>query len=100
MARFFRIPTSLSGGNDNIPLMRRLLPIYRPMKIRTLLIGGWMMLSMSARADYGPLVQEMVQPLMEEKFVAACVVGVVDHDRREIYGYGVTRLGSDDKPDG
>ena len=71
------------------------------MRFRVLLIFSWMLTtSLVQVADHEKLVDDMVRPLVEEKFVVACVVGVVDHGKLEVYSYGVTRLGGSEKPNG
>jgi CubicO group peptidase (beta-lactamase class C family) len=69
---------------------------FRPLLIVSLALSA----SLSHAADHKNLIDDMVRPLVEEKFVVACVVGVVDHGQREVYGYGVTRLGGSDEPKG
>lgn len=70
------------------------------MQLRRALFLTFVVATPVVGAEHKPLVDELVRPLVEEKFVVACVVGLVDHGKTEVYGYGVTRLGGDEQPDG
>lgn len=45
-----------------------------------------------ARADHAAQINELVKPLIDDKTIVGCVVGVIDDDQRDVYGYGATRL--------
>lgn len=69
------------------------------MRFHLLLTCGSLLAVAPVQADYRALVDSMVRPLVDEKFVVACVVGLVDHGKHEIFCYGALRPGGSDKPD-
>lgn len=51
-------------------------------------------------ADRKELVDSFVQPLIDEKLMAGCVVGIIEDGKTEIHVYGTTDLATGAKPDG
>jgi serine-type D-Ala-D-Ala carboxypeptidase/endopeptidase len=51
-------------------------------------------------ADHSQEVDRLVKPLVESKSIVGCVIGVVDGDKQEVFGYGEIHRGAGDKPDG
>jgi CubicO group peptidase (beta-lactamase class C family) len=45
-------------------------------------------------------VDSFVRPLIDEKVMAGCVVGIVEDGKTEVYGYGSTNLDGGVEPDG
>jgi serine-type D-Ala-D-Ala carboxypeptidase/endopeptidase len=46
----------------------------------------------TCRAEHAAAIEKSVRPLLEKKTIVGCVVGVIDGDAREVYGFGTTRL--------
>lgn len=51
-------------------------------------------------ADRQELVDSFVKPLVDQKIIAGCVVGIIEGEKAEVYGYGTTDLTGGTKPNG
>jgi serine-type D-Ala-D-Ala carboxypeptidase/endopeptidase len=51
-------------------------------------------LASPSRADHADEIDELVKPLIDDKQLVGCVVGVIDGDQREVHGYGTMHLES------
>lgn len=71
------------------------------MKLRTTIpvLAVFMTLS-TAWADRQELVGSFVQPLVDGKVIAGCVVGIVEDGKAEVFGFGTTDLDNPSVPDG
>jgi D-alanyl-D-alanine-carboxypeptidase/D-alanyl-D-alanine-endopeptidase len=70
------------------------------MRLRFLIFSAAILAATSAHADHRQLASKFVQPLIDDGLLVGCVVGIVDGDTREVYGFGETKLGDDRRPDG
>ena len=65
-----------------------------------LFVAGLSAICSPAWADHAESVKAIVQPLIDSKMFVGCVVGVVDHGRTEVYGFGEVKKGSGERPNG
>jgi serine-type D-Ala-D-Ala carboxypeptidase/endopeptidase len=56
--------------------------------------------AVSGRGDHAADVERLVVPLVESGSIVGCVVGVIDGDEQEVFGYGEIARGDGQTPDG
>src|SRR4051812_19644476 len=58
------------------------------------------LINSAACKDNREIVEQSVDPLLKSDAIVGCVVGIFDHDKTDVRGYGEIHRGAGDKPTG
>lgn len=68
------------------------------MKRRLLAACVPLLFSGIAHADHREAIEKLVQPLVDERYIVGCVVGVIEDGKPAVYSFGRVRKDKDEKP--